>query len=191
MEKISSAFPWVNFYLSAFTVSDNFTTFYKDSDICIYCDNTDQYFKNILSKNEYYVKSLCSTPLYIWVAKDSPLLEADNITFHHLRKYPISILRNTLNGIDFSTFLHSNLLHTVSTKINLKKNIKNFEHYTIDLLINRGHFIFEDIFDKNEFTLLKTGITFYFVMLAKKSVSLEYLEEIEHTFLSLINEKDN
>ena len=147
LEKISSAFSWVNFYISAFTISENLTTFYKDSDVCIYCDNTDRYFKSILPKNEYYARSLYSVPLYIWIAKDSPLLEVDNITFHHLRKYPISILRNTLNGIDFSTFLHSNLLHTVSTKMNLKKNIKNFEHYTIDLPINKGHFIFEDIFD--------------------------------------------
>lgn len=92
MEELSKNFPFTTFYLSKVSTINNYS-FYKNADISIYLDVSELPLKTY-SQEKYTAEKIFTTPLYIWVAKDSPLCEVEHITSSHLQAYPLSVLGN-------------------------------------------------------------------------------------------------
>ena len=161
-------------------------SFYKNNDVSIYLDVSESPLKTY-STEKYTAEKIFSTPLYIWAAKDSPLCELDHITPLHLQSYPLSVLNNDINSLDFSDQFHLKSVTNVYTQKNLKHNIYNSLHYTLDFPFLKGKFIYADIFDADSFALLKTDIIFYHLLIANKTVSLDCVEQIKALYLSLVS----
>ncbi len=185
IEELSKNFPHIIFYLSKVSTANNYS-FYKDNDVSIYLDVSELPLKTY-SQEKYTAEKILSTPLYIWVAKDSPLCALEHITPSHLQIYPLSVLNNDIDSLDFSDQYHIKSVTHVYTHKNLKHNILYSMHYTLDVPFLNGKLIYEDIFETENFALLKTDIIFYHLLTAKRTVPLDCVEQIKALYLSLVS----
>ena len=186
IEELSKSFPLTTFYLSKVSITNNYS-FYKSNDITIYLDVSDLYLKTY-SQEKYIAEKIFSAPLYIWVAKNSPLCELEHITASHLQTYPLSVLNNAINISDFSDFLHLKSVTNVYTHKNLEHNILQSMHYTLDFPFLRGKFIYENTFDTKHFALLQTDMIFYHLLIAQNTVPADHIAQIKALYLSLISD---
>lgn len=175
--QLSQAFPQVMFVLSTIKNSDDISISQKDINIQIKINKQSR--KSMQVPVDYQCVELKRLPMYIWVHRSNPLAMEKNNTYTMLRPYPLSVLKNTLNGLEFAKMLNLGYDPLVEVPSNLKGNIKRFGHYSIDVKMLKGHLLLEkDFKDDPELVSVKTLESIYVYVIYKKNIEEEIIDYI-------------
>lgn len=169
INQLSKYFPEDMFVMSTIKNSDDSGIAQKDINIQIKLSKQNR--KSMRVPQDYHCMELVKLPLYIWVHKSHPLAETEDVSYAMLRTYPVSILKNTFNGAEFSVMLNLGYDPVIEVPSNFKDNLRKFGHYTIDYIIGKDGFFLQGLLGNDpEFVKVKTLESIYIYVIYKKTI---------------------
>ena len=185
--QLSQCFPEDMFIMSTIKNSDDSGIAQKDINIQIKLSKQNR--KSMKVPQDYQCLELLKLPLYIWVHASNPLAVTEDVSYAMLRTYPVSILKNTFNGTEFSALLNLGYDPVIEVQSNFKDSIRKFSHYTIDYRIGKDGFLLEGLLGNDpEFVRVKTLENIYVYVIYKKiideNITSFIIESLKKSFLA-------
>ena len=161
-DTLSSIFPHIyfDFLLSKKSTQLNF---YQEVDISIVLlplKEVDAYSQKI--DPAFYMKHLCTIPVSVWVSEKSSLAKVPIITSSLLKEYVFCSLKDdfsieNLTGIFGQNRDYWNACANVELENNFIDKIEKFNHYTIDLPLSEGDYLYTKLFQDRKIILKPTN----------------------------------